>query len=111
MSNKWLIGATSALVVALVTRTPLAAPITNPADLAVTAGEASIINEAASRRCWWHNGKRHCARYSRPHAYRYRNTETYEEFIAEKRPFGTSSWWEQMQRENRAGNPGGGGRN
>jgi hypothetical protein len=29
--------------------------------------------------------------------------ETYQEFIAEKRPYGSASWWQQMDREGRGG--------
>ena len=32
----------------------------------------------------------------------------YYEHIPEKLPYGSSSWWDQMVRENRGGNPGGG---
>jgi hypothetical protein len=32
-----------------------------------------------------------------------RNVEKYEEFLADKRKIGTSSWWEQMDREGRGG--------
>ena len=32
-----------------------------------------------------------------------RSDYRYEEFIAEKRPTGSSSWWEQMDREGRGG--------
>jgi hypothetical protein len=28
---------------------------------------------------------------------------SYQEFIAEKRPFGSESWWQQMDREGRGG--------
>ena len=34
---------------------------------------------------------------------RRRNGSGYQEFIAEKRPFGSASWWEQMDREGRGG--------
>jgi hypothetical protein len=50
-------------------------------------------------------------RYYAKQQYRYqvdrrasnRNVPQYQEFIAEKRPFGSSSWWEQMDREGRGG--------
>ena len=29
--------------------------------------------------------------------------EVYQEFLADKRPVGTSSWWQQMDREGRGG--------
>jgi hypothetical protein len=33
----------------------------------------------------------------------YRDVEKYEEFLAEKRAIGSSSWWDQMDREGRGG--------
>ena len=43
--------------------------------------------------------------------YRYRNQGSdYTERLPEKLPYGSQAWWDQMQRDNRAGNPGGGGR-
>jgi len=32
-----------------------------------------------------------------------RNVPDYSEFIADSRPFGSTSWWEQMDREGRGG--------
>ena len=34
---------------------------------------------------------------------RQRNGSGYQEFIAEKHPFGSASWWQQMDREGRGG--------
>jgi hypothetical protein len=34
---------------------------------------------------------------------RYHDGEKYEEFLAEKRAIGSSSWWDQMDREGRGG--------
>jgi hypothetical protein len=64
------------------------------------------LQPVAERHCWWQQGRRHC----RERGYR-RQTSDYYVRDADKLPFGTSIWWEQMLRENRAGNPGGGGRN
>jgi hypothetical protein len=33
----------------------------------------------------------------------YHDAEKYEEFLAEKRAIGSSSWWDQMDREGRGG--------
>ena len=44
--------------------------------------------------------------YKPPHAtqgHPATRSETYQEFIADKRPIGTMSWWEQMDREGRGG--------
>ena len=64
------------------------------------------LDRVAARRCWWEQGRRHCRlRAAAP------QTSDYYVRDADKLPFGTSRWWEEMLRENRAGNPGGGGRN
>ena len=81
-------------------------------DLGATAREASFVDKTASRRCWWRNGQRHCVRVGQQRVYGYRNQGSdYQEHIPEKLPYGSSSWWDQMVRENRGGNSGGGGRN
>ena len=44
--------------------------------------------------------------YVQPYAgqsYRAPRNEVYQEFLADKRPTGTQSWWEQMDREGRGG--------
>ena len=80
-------------------------------DLRASARDASLVEETASRRCWWRNGKRHCARAGGTRVYGSRNQRSdYYEHIPEKLPYGSSSWWDQMVRENRGGNSGGGGR-
>lgn len=80
-------------------------------DLQASAREASLVEETASRRCWWHNGKRHCTRVGATRVYGARSQRSdYYEHIPEKLPYGSSSWWDQMVRENRGGNSGGGGR-
>jgi hypothetical protein len=64
------------------------------------------LERVAERRCWWQQGRRHCRgqRYAR-------QTSDYYVRDPDKLPYGTSRWWEEMLRANRAGNPGGGGRN
>jgi hypothetical protein len=64
------------------------------------------LQRVAERRCWWQQGRRHCRgqRYAR-------QTGDYYERDPDQLPYGTSRWWEEMLRANRAGNPGGGGRN
>ena len=64
------------------------------------------LERVAARRCWWQQGRRHC--HGRAAA---RQTSDYYVRDADKLPYGTSRWWEEMLRENRAGNPGGGGKN
>ncbi len=44
--------------------------------------------------------------YYQPYAtqgYSAPRNEVYQEFLADKRPVGTSSWWQQMDREGRGG--------
>jgi hypothetical protein len=106
--------AAAALALGFVATAVEAAPVTAFAtDLGVAARESSLADQTASRRCWWRNGQRHCVRVGgsrRVYGYRGQGSDYYEH-IPEKLPYGSSSWWDQMVRENRAGNPGGGGRN
>jgi len=108
-----LVTAAAALAVSIVATAAEAAPIASPVvDLGATAREASFVDKTASRRCWWRNGQRHCVRVGQQRVYGYRNQGSdYQEHIPEKLPYGSSSWWDQMVRENRGGNSGGGGRN
>jgi hypothetical protein len=44
--------------------------------------------------------------YYQPYAtqgYSAPRNEVYQEFLADKRPIGTSNWWQQMDREGRGG--------
>jgi hypothetical protein len=44
--------------------------------------------------------------YHQPYAgqtYAAPRNESYKEFLAEKRPYGTTEWWHQMDREGRGG--------
>ena len=78
--------------------------------LANEVRSAAGVDKVAYRRCWNRNGRRHCRMVRDERGYRYRNGDYYEH-DAEKLPFGSQRWWDQMVRENRGGNPGGGGRN
>jgi hypothetical protein len=74
-------------------------------------GEAAGWQRVALRRCG-QRGARHCRSYRAGRVYGYRKGYSdYYEHDADRLPYGTSRWWDQMLRENRAGNPGGGGRN
>jgi hypothetical protein len=108
-----LVTAAAALAMGIIATAAEAAPIaTSVVDLSAAAREVSFADKAASRRCWWRNGRRHCVRVGGSRAYGYRSQGSdYYEHIPEKLPYGSSSWWDQMVRENRGGNPGGGGRN
>lgn len=77
-----------------------------PLTSAAVAQRDARLHRVAARHCWWQQGRRHCR--GRSFA---RQTSDYYVRDADKLPFGTSRWWEEMLRENRAGNPGGGGRN
>jgi hypothetical protein len=72
----------------------------------VRSQQDRIVAPVADRHCWRQKGRLHC----RGRAYVPYNSGYYVR-DANKLPFGTSIWWDQMLRENRAGNPGGGGRN
>ena len=56
--------------------------------------------------------KKHAKKYARAHS-RHSAAGTYIERDANKLPYGTGIWWEQMDREGRGGQSGGGsgGRN
>ena len=101
-----------ALAVGFIATAPQAAPIAGSVvDLRTATRAASFTDTIASRRCWWRNGQRHCVRVggSRSQVYGARGQRSdYYEHIPEKLPYGSSSWWDQMVRENRGGNPGGG---
>ena len=48
-----------------------AAPVSTPmSGLRATAEVASLIENAASRRCWWRNGMLYCSRYAYAPQYR-----------------------------------------
>ena len=75
-----------------------------PADMR----EALVsVDKVAYRRCHWRRGVKRCRWYDddddddrAPRRYR---PEPYYERDANRIPFGTSRWWEQMEREDRAG--------
>jgi hypothetical protein len=108
-----LVTAAAALAVSIVAAAAEAAPITSAAvNLSAAAARETSFVDKAARRCWWRNGQRHCVRVGQQRVYGYRNQGSdYQEHIPEKLPYGSSSWWDQMVRENRGGNSGGGGRN
>jgi hypothetical protein len=106
-SKSWLIP----LLVSLALGATATALRADPMAGARMANEAANQRDArlervAARHCWLQQGRRHCR--DRTSA---RQTSDYYVRDADKLPYGTSRWWEEMLRENRAGNPGGGGRN
>ena len=105
--------AAATLALGIVATTAQAAPVaTFAADLGAAARMSSFAYKTASRHCWWRNGQRHCARRGGPRVDSYRSQGSdYYEHIPEKLPYGSQLWWDQMLRDNRAGNSGGGGRN
>src|SRR5262245_51847008 len=77
-----------------------------PAVSQAPAAWASSVSAAASRPCRWQQGQRSC---STPRGgttgYGFTGSDYYEH-DANKLPFGTERWRDQMRRENRLGNPG-----
>jgi hypothetical protein len=67
---------------------------------------APSVSSTAARHCRWHNGQRLCPpfRGTGP-GYGFMGSDYYEH-DANKLPFGTERWRDQMRRENRLGNPG-----
>jgi hypothetical protein len=89
-----------------------ATPIAGVMGDLVSTADAVGWERVALRRCWQRGGVRHCRSYRGVQVYRYRNGNgDYYEHDANRLPYGTARWWDQMLRENRAGNSGGGGRN
>jgi hypothetical protein len=77
-------------------------------DLAMRAASGTPSMDAiAYRRCLWRDGRRYCPPYigARVHGFRSPSSDYYEH-EADKLPFGTRRWRDQMRRENRLGNPG-----
>ena len=66
---------------------------------------ASSVSSAASRHCRWYKGQRLCPP-SRANPGDGFIGGDYYEHDANKLPFGTERWRDQMRRENRLGNPG-----
>ena len=91
-----------------------AAPVGGAAGDRLSKSDAVAWERVALRRCWQRGGERHCRSYRAERTYGYRNGNcngdaNYYVHDADKLPFGTARWWDQMQRENRTG--GGGSRN
>jgi hypothetical protein len=92
------------LALGSITTAATAAPSNSAAVLSTMASPRSgQVETVADRQCWRQDGRRHC----RSRTYR-RQSSGYYERDANSLPYGTSRWWEEMLRENRAGNPGGG---
>jgi hypothetical protein len=63
--------------------------------LSIAAMAAPLATEAKTK-------KKRAQPYAEK-AYSAPRNGSYQEFIAEKRPFGSESWWQQMDREGRGG--------
>jgi hypothetical protein len=88
-----------------------AAPIANAtAAFEAGTGSPSAVEKAQVRRCWWEDGYRTCRWYGPPRVYgwfyddepvygwRRRGPDDY--------PAGSRRWWDEMEREDRAGTGG-----
>ena len=87
-----------------------AAPVGGLVGDLLSRADAVGWERVALRRCWQRGGGRHCRSYRGGSAYNYRGNgeSSYYVHDADKLPYVSSRWWDQMMRENRAGNPGGG---
>jgi len=108
-------GTAGPLVLGMVLATGIAAAHAAPlvraaSEVRAPTGQFSPL-QAAYRHCWTHNGRRHCTSHSPRRAYGPGSYSAYYEHIPEKLPYGSQRWWDEMVRENRGGNGGGGGRN
>jgi hypothetical protein len=107
-SEGWM-GAAGALVVAMAVTGAQAGPTARaPTDLKAAAAEFSPVETTAYRRCRWRDNRGHCTRYGGRRVHGNRDWESdYYEHDVNTLPYGSQRWWDQMLRENRAGNPGG----
>jgi hypothetical protein len=103
-------GIASAAIALGIASSAQAAPIaSSTSSLRAAAGKISGVDQTASR-CGQRSRQGHCARYGGPQARGNRNRNgDYYEYDANKLPYGSQRWWDQMLRENRGGNPGGSG--
>jgi len=84
-----------------------AAPVGGLAGHLAAKTDAVGWERVALRRCWQRGGARHCRSYhgGRVAAYHSGNGGAdYYDHEADKLPFGTTVWWDQMLRENRGRN-------
>jgi hypothetical protein len=106
-SKTWVVATAAPLVLSIMASSGQAAPIGDVGKHVRAAAAASLVDRISSR-CWREHGRRHCKWYGGPEAYQYRNGDsTYYVHDADRLPFGSQRWWDQMLRENRL-NPGGG---
>jgi hypothetical protein len=94
-----------------------AAPVGGVVGDLVSKTDAVAWERVAVRRCWQRGGARHCRSYRGEQTHGYRNDNGYRNgngdyyvHDADKLPFGSARWWDQMQRENRTGGSGSSGR-
>jgi hypothetical protein len=112
-ARTWIMGTAGPLILGMALTTGHAAPMPRASsEVASAAGKFSLVEKTAGRYCWRHNGRRHCTWQSGRRVYGNRDSSSsYYEHDPDKLAFGSQRWWEEMLRQNRAGNSGGGGRN
>ncbi|MBO0740177.1 MAG: hypothetical protein J2P51_01965 [Hyphomicrobiaceae bacterium] len=73
----------------------------------MASGAMSNVTPVADRRCWWHNGHRHCRRLAwRAPGYGYKAAGSdYYEQDARTLPVGSQRWWDIKDREGSTGRP------
>jgi hypothetical protein len=106
MSEMWLRLASMVTAMLLADLLAAAAYASPAGGLAAMPRPPSSVSSTAARHCRWHNGQRLCPPSRGTGAgYRFMDSDYYEH-DANKLPFGTERWRDQMRRENRLGNPG-----
>jgi len=75
------------------------------AQVGKLAQATGTVRPVAAGPCWWRRGQRVCS-VRRPTWDGAHMPQDYYEHDANKLPFGTERWRDQMRRENRLGNPG-----
>jgi len=84
-----------------------AAPVASVINDLTSRADAVGWERVSLRRCWQRDGVRHCRSYRGGPVDRNRNgtgngNSDYYEHDADRLPFGTSRWWDEMMRENRS---------
>jgi hypothetical protein len=103
----WIVGTVCALALVVLATTTQAVPFTSStSDFKTTAGETSDVDDAASRRCWWRNGRQHCGAYESPRTHGNRNgISDYYVHDPSQVPFGSQRWWDLKDAEGSTGRP------
>jgi hypothetical protein len=103
----WIAAAAGGLTLIIMAMGAQAFPFTySTVEFKAAARETSNVDKAASRHCWWRNGRQHCRSYESPHVSGNRKGHS-DNYVDDSReiPVGSQRWWQQKE----MGGGGGGG--